>query len=177
MTKYTDIYYKSESSILQCKSFSHFFNKKYWRFEILTFEILMKHLTNNVVSFEQPGPVCYKSALICKSAIKVIGYIMFSHFFKGRQLSGFSIAFPVRIVSIKRCLLLKERSCSQGDLKERICSHGSKFFTLRGDPSIEKGSNYQIAFSESVCIHCKSCQSFNISVIVNVSVFSNVIFR
>ena len=77
----------------------------------------MKHLTNNVVSFEQPGPVCYKSALICKSAIKVIGYIMFSHFFKGRQLSGFSIAFPVRIVSIKRCLLLKERSCSHRGLE------------------------------------------------------------
>ena len=43
--------------LLQCKSVSHFFNKKYWYIwdnNIWNFDTL----TNDVVSFEQPGPGC-----------------------------------------------------------------------------------------------------------------------
>ena len=42
--------------LLTCKSFSHFFNKKYWHIwdiNVWNFNVL---LTNEVVSFEQPGP-------------------------------------------------------------------------------------------------------------------------
>ena len=42
---------------LQCKSFSHFFNKKYWRIWDVKVWSFNSSLTNDVVSFEQPGPV------------------------------------------------------------------------------------------------------------------------
>ena len=37
-------------------SFSLFFNKKYWRIWEINFWKFNKTLTNEVVSFEQPGP-------------------------------------------------------------------------------------------------------------------------
>ena len=47
-------------NLLQCKRFSHFFNKKYQR--ICNIYVLMnifnETLTNNVVNFEQPAPEC-----------------------------------------------------------------------------------------------------------------------
>ena len=56
ITTYTDIYWwKSERSF--CKSFSHFFNKKFWDINIQNFN---DTLTNDVVSFEQLGPGCSK---------------------------------------------------------------------------------------------------------------------
>ena len=42
--------------LLQCKSFSHFFNKKYWQISDINVLNFNDMLTNDVVSFEQPGP-------------------------------------------------------------------------------------------------------------------------
>ena len=42
--------------LLHCKSFSHFFNKKYWHIWEINFWKFNETLTNVVVSFEQPGP-------------------------------------------------------------------------------------------------------------------------
>ena len=42
--------------ILQCKSFSHFFNKKYWWVTDINIWNFNETLTNDVVSFEQLGP-------------------------------------------------------------------------------------------------------------------------
>ena len=50
---------KKWEKLLHCKSFSHFFQQNIFnsKFKILTFEIFFcKMLTNDVVSFEQPGP-------------------------------------------------------------------------------------------------------------------------
>ena len=41
---------------MQCKSFSHFFNKKYWQISDINVSNFNNTLTNHVVSFEQPGP-------------------------------------------------------------------------------------------------------------------------
>ena len=38
------------------KSFSHFFNKKYWRIWGINIWNFNVSLTNDIVSFEQPGP-------------------------------------------------------------------------------------------------------------------------
>ena len=40
------------------ESFSNFFNKKYWQISDIKVWNLNETLTNDVVSFEQPGPVC-----------------------------------------------------------------------------------------------------------------------
>ena len=45
--------------ILQCKSFSHFFNKKYWHIWDINIWNFNETLTNDVVSFEQLKPVLY----------------------------------------------------------------------------------------------------------------------
>ena len=42
--------------LLHCKSFSHFFNKKYWHILDINVWNFNETLTNDVVSFEQPGP-------------------------------------------------------------------------------------------------------------------------
>ena len=55
ITKYTDICYRKREKPLQCKTLSHFLNKNIGIFQILTYEILTKNLTNDVVSFKQPG--------------------------------------------------------------------------------------------------------------------------
>ena len=39
------------------QSFLHFFNKKYWQILDSNFWKFNETLTNDVVSFEQPGPV------------------------------------------------------------------------------------------------------------------------
>ena len=44
---------------MQCKSFSHFFNKKFWHFSDISVRNFKETLTNDVVSFEQPGPECF----------------------------------------------------------------------------------------------------------------------
>ena len=41
---------------MQCKSFSHFFNKKYWRISDINILNFNDTLTDDVVSFEQSGP-------------------------------------------------------------------------------------------------------------------------
>ena len=41
---------------MQCKSFSHYFNKNYWRISVINILNFNDTLTNDVVSFEQPGP-------------------------------------------------------------------------------------------------------------------------
>ena len=53
---------------MQCKSFSHFFNKKYWCILDINVWNFNKTLTNNVVSFEPLGPgppvhYCNKTSL------------------------------------------------------------------------------------------------------------------
>ena len=42
-----------QQKILQCKSFSHFFNKKYWCISHVNVINFNKMLTNDVVSFDQ----------------------------------------------------------------------------------------------------------------------------
>ena len=44
-------------SFLHCKNFSHFFNKKYWHILDINVWNFNKTLTNDIVSFKQPGPV------------------------------------------------------------------------------------------------------------------------
>ena len=49
-------FWKKWEKLLHSKSFSHFFNKKYWHiwdFNVWNFKVL---LTNEVISFEQPVP-------------------------------------------------------------------------------------------------------------------------
>ena len=47
---------KKWEKLLHCKSFTHFFNKKYWNIWDINIWNFNDTLTNNVVSFEQPGP-------------------------------------------------------------------------------------------------------------------------
>ena len=50
---------KKWEKLLHCKSFSQFFNKKYWHIREINFRKFNETLTNDVISFEQPGPaVC-----------------------------------------------------------------------------------------------------------------------
>ena len=42
--------------LLHCKSFSHFFKRKYWRISDINIWNFKETLTNDVVSFEQPAP-------------------------------------------------------------------------------------------------------------------------
>ena len=42
---------------LHCKSFSHFFNKKYWHIWDINIRNFDVSFTNNIVSFEQLDPV------------------------------------------------------------------------------------------------------------------------
>ena len=53
LTKYTDIFVEK---MRECKSFLHFFNKKYWHIWDTNIWIFNVLLTNDIVSFEQPGP-------------------------------------------------------------------------------------------------------------------------
>ena len=48
---------KKREKHLHCKSFSHFFYKKSGIYWILAFEKFNEMLTNDIVSFEQLGPV------------------------------------------------------------------------------------------------------------------------
>ena len=60
ITKYTDIFcWKKWEKLLHCKSFSHFFNKKYWHIWDINVWNFNETLTNDVVSFEQAGPVLF----------------------------------------------------------------------------------------------------------------------
>ena len=55
--KYTDIFVEKKcEKLLQCKSFSHLFNKKYWHILDIKVLNLNETLTNDIVCFEQPGP-------------------------------------------------------------------------------------------------------------------------
>ena len=47
---------KNCEKLLHCKSFSHFFNKKYRHISSINVWKFNETLTNDVVSFEQPGP-------------------------------------------------------------------------------------------------------------------------
>ena len=47
---------KKWEKLLHCKSFSHFFDKKYWQISDINAWNFNETLTNDVVSFEQPGP-------------------------------------------------------------------------------------------------------------------------
>ena len=47
---------KKWEKLLHCKSFSHFFNKKYWQISDINVWNFKETLTNDIVSFEQPGP-------------------------------------------------------------------------------------------------------------------------
>ena len=56
ITKYTDIFcWKKWEKLLHCKSFSHFFNKKYWQNLDINIWKFNETLTNDILSFEKPG--------------------------------------------------------------------------------------------------------------------------
>ena len=59
ITKYTDIFFflKKWEKLLHCKSFSHFFDKKYWHNWDINIWNFNETLINDIVSFEQLGPV------------------------------------------------------------------------------------------------------------------------
>ena len=62
ITKYTEIFcQKKWEKLLHCKSFSHFFNKKCWRISDINVWNSNETLTNDVVSFEQPGHGIFSS--------------------------------------------------------------------------------------------------------------------
>ena len=50
---------------MQCKSFSHFFNKKYWQISAINILNFNDMLTNDVVSFEQSGPAHLYRKVTC----------------------------------------------------------------------------------------------------------------
>ena len=52
---------KTCEKLLHCKSFSYFFNKKYWHICEINVLNFKEMLTNDVISFEQPGPVLLTS--------------------------------------------------------------------------------------------------------------------
>ena len=56
ITKYTDIFCWINEKLLQCKSFLHFFSKKYWLISDINAWNFNERITNDIVSFEQPGP-------------------------------------------------------------------------------------------------------------------------
>ena len=54
-----------------CKSFSHFFNKKYrliWDIKVWNFN---DTLTNDAVSFEQPDPVVQTKDVVSERLVKI----------------------------------------------------------------------------------------------------------
>ena len=56
MAKYTDSFVEKMREA--CKSFSHLFNKNYLQISDINVWNFNETLTNDVVSFEQPGPEC-----------------------------------------------------------------------------------------------------------------------
>ena len=65
ITKYTKMFCcKKLEKLFHCKSFSHFFNKKYWHIWEIIFWKFSEMLTNDVVSFEQLGPDLQVSAIL-----------------------------------------------------------------------------------------------------------------
>ena len=52
---------KKWEKLLHCKSFSHFFNTKYWIISDIDIWKFNEMLTNDVVSFEQPGALIFKN--------------------------------------------------------------------------------------------------------------------
>ena len=65
---------KKWEKLLQCKSFTHFFNKKYrliWDINVWNFN---DTLTNDVISFEQPGPDVVKCQPYVISALESKAY-------------------------------------------------------------------------------------------------------
>ena len=70
---YIEIFcWKKWEKLLQCKSFSHFFNKKYWLIWEINLWKFNKTLSNDVVSFEQPGSGCSCISILCNGRIKII---------------------------------------------------------------------------------------------------------
>ena len=64
-------------NILICKSYSHFFSKKFQNICISLDVNFNKSLTNDVVSFERPGPVFYFSYLVCVFVLFFGGFVLF----------------------------------------------------------------------------------------------------
>ena len=54
--KFQNLISQIRQYFVQCKSFSYFVNKKYWRISDINVWNFNKTLTNDIVSFEQPGP-------------------------------------------------------------------------------------------------------------------------
>ena len=163
-------------AFLQCKSFTHIFNKNYrliWDIKVWNFN---DTLINDVVSYEHRALddkmkmaqllllrvyqwiLCQKSILslsvyVNKSLfhLKMFGHtpIFFSAIFsKGDNFQDFLFAHLEDEIFPIRCLCLKER----------ICSNGSKFFPLWDGLNLMEGNNEndRVAFHESVHIHFNS---------------------
>ena len=54
---------KKWEKLLHCKSFSHFFDKKYWHIWVINVWNFNVSLTNDIVSFEQPDPDARKAKI------------------------------------------------------------------------------------------------------------------
>ena len=66
-------------------------------------------------------------------------------FLNGDNFSEFLFAFLKKEIFPKLGLLLNER----------ICSDGSKFFSLRNDPNLGSSENDRVTYPESAPIHLK----------------------
>ena len=71
---------------MHCKSYSHFFSKKFQHICVSFYVNFNKSLTNDIVSFEQPGP-------------DLDLYCLLKHDFRGPRGSKF---FPLRVTSVRR---------------------------------------------------------------------------
>ena len=86
---------KKWEKLLQCKSFSHFSNKKYWAISNIYVWNFNLTLTNYVVSFEQLGPILSNSLYIILSDI---WYSFFTMISTVAEVQGRDMVFCIILV-------------------------------------------------------------------------------
>ena len=106
ITKYIDIFVEKMREVFAVQKLLLFFQQKYlhiWDINIWNLNI---SLTNDIVSFEQPGPVIY----VAVQFFKMNRYaLMFFHLLlKGRQLLYSNVFLFKRKPHLKGYLLFKE---------------------------------------------------------------------
>ena len=88
ITKYTDIFFwNNEISFCTAKASNIFFNKKYWHIWDINVWNFNASLTNDVASFEQPGPDCAVTAASLSLYTEAICLLLLRISHRNRSLS------------------------------------------------------------------------------------------
>ena len=140
ITNYTDIFcWKKWEKLLHCKSFSHFFNKKYWCIWDINIWNFNEMLINNIVSSEQSGPFLIKNEhlfTIYKILINVCRHT-FQFFCLSRETT----------FMIPCCFLGRWNSSKKGSTLKRIALKGANSFHKKLFPLIREANTIMtIAF-------------------------------